>query len=186
MEYFSKIDLKMAYHQIPLAEESRYITTFATHERLFTKFRSKRLNYGTNSAAKIFQNILQRNLTDIRHVENIADITIHGKIRADHDHALENCIKRLEHLNLKAKGTKCSFLQKEIKFYRLIFSAKGSRPDPERTENLIKVSAPINTSEIQSFLGMANTCHEYIPEHATITAPLRELTRKNVKKPLNN
>ena len=27
---------------------------------------------------------------------------------------------------------------------------------------------------------MANTCHEYIPNYATITAPLRELTKKNV------
>ena len=54
-KYFSKIDLKQAYHQLELTEESRYITTFSTHEGLF---RYKRLNYGTNSAAEIFQNIL--------------------------------------------------------------------------------------------------------------------------------
>jgi IS1 family transposase len=27
---------------------------------------------------------------------------------------------------------------------------------------------------------MANACHEYIPDYATITAPLRELTKKNI------
>ena len=26
---------------------------------------------------------------------------------------------------------------------------------------------------------MANTCHEYIPNYATVTTPLRELTKKN-------
>ena len=54
---FSKIDLKIAYHQLPSAEESRYITTFTTHEGLF---RFKCLNYSTNSAAEIFQNVLQK------------------------------------------------------------------------------------------------------------------------------
>ena len=40
-KYFSKIDLKQAYHQLELKEESRYITTFSTHEGLF---RYKRLH----------------------------------------------------------------------------------------------------------------------------------------------
>ena len=62
-KFFSKIDLKQAYHQLELHPESRFITTFSTHEGLF---RYKRLNYGTNSAAEIFQNVLQSNLSDIR------------------------------------------------------------------------------------------------------------------------
>ena len=74
---FSKIDLKQAYHQLELKEERRYITTFSTHEGLF---RYKRLNYGTNSAPELFQNILQQNLSDIRGVKNIADdIIVHAK-----------------------------------------------------------------------------------------------------------
>ena len=61
-KFFSKIDLKQAYHQLELEPESRYVTTFSTHEGLY---RYKRLNYGTNSAAEIFQNTLQSNLSDI-------------------------------------------------------------------------------------------------------------------------
>ena len=75
---FSKIDLKQAYHQLELHPDSRFITTFSTHEGLF---QYKRLNYGTNSAAEIFQNVLQQNLSDIRGVKNLVnDIIIHGKI----------------------------------------------------------------------------------------------------------
>ena len=93
---------------------------------------------------------------------------------------MENCLKRLAELNLKEKAEKCSFLQSELKFYGLIFSASGTRPDPERIDNLVKVPAPCNVSEVRSFLGMTNTCHDYIPDYATIAAPLRQLTRKNV------
>ena len=34
-KYFSKIDLYKGYHQLELAEESRYIPTFATHNGLY-------------------------------------------------------------------------------------------------------------------------------------------------------
>jgi hypothetical protein len=76
-KFFSKIDLKQACHQLELHPDSRFITTFSTHEGLF---QYKRLNYGTNSAAEIFQNVLQQNLSDIRGVKNLVDdIIIHGK-----------------------------------------------------------------------------------------------------------
>jgi len=47
---FTKLDLRSGYHQLSLAPESRYITTFATHEGLR---RYKRLNFGTNSVADV-------------------------------------------------------------------------------------------------------------------------------------
>lgn len=176
-KYFSKLDLKQAYHQLELEPESRYITTFSTHDGLF---RYKRLNYGTNSAAEVFQNVLERNLRDIHGVKNMVDdIIIHGSTRKQHDDALENCLNRLESLNLKVKGEKCRFLQNEIKFFGLIFSASGTRPDPERITNLVNAPPPKNASEVRSFLGMANTCSEYISDYALITAPLRDLTKKN-------
>jgi hypothetical protein len=54
--------------------------------------------------------------------------------------------------------------------------ANGTRPDPARIDNLVRVSAPKNASEVRSFLGLANTCREY----AVITTPLRDLTKKSV------
>jgi hypothetical protein len=125
--------------------------------------------------------VLQQNLSDIRGVKNLVDdIIIHGKTRKSHDEALENCLKRLAALNLKVKGGKCEFLQDEITFFGLKFTAAGTKPDPERIENMVRVPAPKTAGEVRRFLGMANTCHEYIPDYATITAPLRELTKKNI------
>ena len=53
---FSKIDLNQGYHQLELEENSRGITTFAT---LIGLFRYKRLTFGVNSAAKIFQKSIE-------------------------------------------------------------------------------------------------------------------------------
>ena len=163
--------MHQAYHQLELAPDSRFITTFTTHEGLF---QFKRLNYGTSNAAECFQNVLQQNLAGIPGVKNIADdIIIYGKTRKDHDKALENCLNRLKELNLKANGKKCKFLEQEIKFYCLIFTDKGTKPDPERISSLTSAPAPKSTAEVRSFLGMANTCHDYIKDYAQITGPLR-------------
>ena len=117
---FSKIDLAQAYRQLELAPESRYITTFSTNEGLY---RYCRFNFGTNGAAEIYQNVLQQNLNDLTGVKNIADdVLIYGKNRKEHDASLEACLQPLPDLKLKANGSKCSFLHKELKFYSLIFS----------------------------------------------------------------
>ncbi|KAK9710149.1 Reverse transcriptase (RNA-dependent DNA polymerase) [Popillia japonica] len=80
---FSKIDLKNGYHQIVLSEQSRTITTFATHMGLF---RYKRLSFGINTAAEIFQDTIRQTLQGIPQVINISDdILIYGKTPEEHN-----------------------------------------------------------------------------------------------------
>lgn len=71
-------------------------------------------------------------------------------------------MKWLNQLNLKAKPEKCSFLQKEIAFFGLIFNPNGTRPGPALIVNLVKVSPPKNAAEVKRFLSLANTYHEYV------------------------
>ena len=46
-------------------------------------------------------------------------------------------------------------------------------------EDLSNAAVPTNIQEVRSLLGMANYSAKYIPNFATITSPLRELTKKN-------
>ena len=64
-KYFSKLDLKSAYHQLDLHPESRYITTFITHDGLY---RYKRVCFGLASAPACFQKVMSRILSGIRGV----------------------------------------------------------------------------------------------------------------------
>ena len=174
---FSKLDLSQAYHQLELHEDSRYITTFSTHVGLF---RYKRLNYSTNAAAEIFQNALQTALEGIPGVCNIADdIIVFGVNRQEHDKALSQCLQRLSEKGLTLNASKCKFLSTSLSFFGQIFSATGTRPDPKHIQDLQRAQVPTNVHEVRSFLGMTNYNFKYIPDYATITAPLRELTKKN-------
>jgi len=66
-QFFTKLDLQQAYHQLPLHESSRYITTFNTYVGLF---RYQRLAYGINASAEIFQYALQTQLQGLKGVKN--------------------------------------------------------------------------------------------------------------------
>ena len=159
-KYFTKLNLSQAYHQLPLDEQSRFITTFSTHLGLF---RYTRLQYCINAAAEIFQYTLQQQLHDIDGVRNIADdIIIFGTTKQLHDGALEQCLKRLSDKGLTLNREKCSFLQPTLSFFGKIFSAEGTRLDPKRVENLQNASEPQNASEVRSLLGVANYSWKYI------------------------
>ena len=178
-QYFSKLDLSQAYHQLELEEQSRYITTFSTHLGLY---RYKKLNYGTNAAAEMFQYTLQTALQGLTGVKNIADdIIIFGSTRSEHDKNLDECLKRLTTKGLRLNQSKCTFLSKQLSFFGQIFTKQGTRPDPKKVNDLLNAPKPTNTHEVRSFLGMANYSSKYIRNFATITTPLRELTKKNVR-----
>ena len=89
-KFFSKLDMSQAYHQLELSPQSRSITTFATQAGLY---RYKRLNYGTNSAAEMFQHTLAQVLKGLKGVRNMADdIIISAPIREAHNAALNACL----------------------------------------------------------------------------------------------
>ena len=63
----SKLDLCSGYHQLSLAPDSRYITTFTTDKGLR---RCTRLNFGTNSASEISEQHQWGNLWYSRSIEH--------------------------------------------------------------------------------------------------------------------
>ncbi|GFO27048.1 retrovirus-related pol polyprotein from transposon 412 [Plakobranchus ocellatus] len=103
-KYFSKLDLNQGYHQLELNEESRYITTFATHRGLY---RYKRLNFGINSAAEIFQEVIRQTLNGLSVVINVSDdILVYGKSKEVHSQNLRKVLERLRSKNLTVHSTK--------------------------------------------------------------------------------
>ena len=176
---FSKLDMSQAYHQLELDESSRYITTFSTHVGLR---RYKRLLFGVNAASEIFQNTLASILADIPGVRNLSDdIIVYGATQEDHDRALRATLQRLEEVGARLNREKCVFSADQLTFFGHIFGEKGIKADPDKIQSIIKAPTPENASEIRSFLGMTQYVSRFIPDYATITEPLRNLTKKDVK-----
>ena len=62
-----------------------------------------------------------------------------------------------------------------------VFTSSGVSPDPRKVEAIANASDPTNAQEVRSLLGLVTYCSRFIPDLATISAPLRELTKENAK-----
>ncbi|KAL0158778.1 hypothetical protein M9458_046854, partial [Cirrhinus mrigala] len=54
----------------------------------------------------------------------------------------------------------------------------GISADPKKVAAILQASEPKDPGEIRSLLGMANYCARFIQDFSTISAPLRDLTKK--------
>ena len=172
----SKLDLRSGYHQIELKPESRYLTTFATHKGLR---RYTRLLFGLSSAPEIFQHVIQQALQGISGVKNISDdLIVFGRTQEEHDQALAATFQRLRDKGLTLNGEKCIYNKHNLAFFGYVFSDKGMSADPKKVEAITNAAPPTNAAEVRSFLGLTGFCSRFIPDYATLTEPLKELTRK--------
>ena len=175
---FSKLDLRLGFHQIELDEESRDITTFATHEGLF---RYKRLSFGVNSAPEKYQQIIRQVVSDIDGVQNIADdLIVHGKGIEEHDQSLHKVLQRLEEKNLTLNPMKCEFRMDKVVFMGLLLSKYGIGPTEERVRAVLEAVQPTTPTEVRSFLGMVGFSARFIPNFSTLAEPLRAISRQGV------
>ena len=121
--------MRSGYHQLSLAPENRYITTFATHKGL----RRYKLNFGTNSASELFQQVIHDQIHDIPGAINISDdVIIYGKSQEQHDAALHAVCQRFADIGLTLNRAKCQFSQTKLTFFGMVFSAEGISADPSR------------------------------------------------------
>ena len=177
--WFSKIDLNAGYHQLELEETSRYITTFSTHVGLR---RYKRLSFGISSAAEVFQEAIRQALSGLVGVLNVSDdILIYSNTLEEHHQRLRATLQRLADCELTLHQKKCVFYTDSIEFFGYRFSRAGLQVDPKKVVAIRTASVPQNPTEVRSFLGMATYCGRFIPNLATLSEPLRVLTKKDQK-----
>ena len=176
---FSTLDLKAGYHQFELHPESRYITTFSTHSGLY---QYKRLMFGVNAASEIFQNAVSQTLAGLPGCRNLSDdIIIYGKTQTEHDQNLKAVLQRLRECNMRLNKAKCAFSQRQVAFFGHIFSDGGVHPDPKKIAAIVNAAPPTCAKDVMSLLGTAQYVARFIRNYAAITAPLRQLTHKDVK-----
>ena len=175
---FSKLDIKMAYHQIELDQESREITTFMTHKGMY---RYKRLMFGVSCAPEMYNKVIAQTLSGLEGVNSIFDdIIVHGRSDDDLDARLEALLERLEQKGLTLNLEKCQFNMTHVDFMGMVLSDHGVGLHESKVKAVLEFRQPKTVSEVKSFLGLVNFSGRFIPNLASIAEPLRKLTRKGV------
>ncbi|KAJ8046478.1 hypothetical protein HOLleu_05158 [Holothuria leucospilota] len=171
-KYFSKLDLKSAYHQLELHPDSRDITTFITYEGLF---RYKRVCFGLASAPACFQKLMTNVLRGLCGVMCfIDDIIIYGSSKEEHYTNLCNVLKRLQECGM-VLNDKCIFEAQSIQVLGHVIDQTGLHPNPDLVAAIRDAPTPTSKEQVRSFLGLAGYYARFVPNFATKVQSIRDL-----------
>ena len=176
--YFSVVDTTKGYWHVELDHESSLLCTFNTP---FGRYRFKRLPFGIVVSQDIFQRKLDDIYKNIPNVTGIADdIIVFGSTEEEHDRAFVNMLEATRANNVSLNSEKLQFKQPSVNFFGHKLTADGILPAADKLEALRNISAPSNTKELLSLLGLVTYLNRFSSKVAELTEPLRELTKKNV------
>lgn len=178
-KFISKLDLKNAYLQLHVNEESQNYLIMNTHMGLY-KFH--RLPFGLSSAPGIFQRFITELLAGIEGVQVfLDDIVIVGDTQEEHDERFSKVLSILQKRNVKLNKSKCVISAKEVPYLGYILSGDGIRPDPKKIKAILEAPTPNSVVSLKSFLGLCTYYNRFVPQFSEILCPLYNLTQKNVQ-----
>lgn len=176
-KFFSVIDLKSGFHQIPLKAKDIEKTAISVN---YGKYEFMRLPFGLKNAPSIFQRTLDDILRD--HIGNkcyvyMDDIIIFGKDEKTHFQNLKEIFKTLEKSNMKIQLDKCEFLKIEVEFLGFIVSDTGIKPNQKKVQAIAEILLPKTLKDLRSFLGLSGYYRRFIKDYAKLVKPLTLLLR---------
>ena len=169
---FSKIDLKSAYHQVPLRPEDKKFTAFQVSGKLY---QFTRLPFGATNAVAAFQRIMDdfvaRN--KLRGVfPYMDDVIVGGATTADHDRHLNAFMTAAKKEGLTLNKSKCAFGLLSIAMLGHVISAGSKQPDPDRFQTLFEYPVPDDTKKLRRLIGFFAYYAKWIFQYSVKIHPL--------------
>ena len=178
-KYFTVLDQKDSYWQVPLSEESSYVCTFNTP---FGRYRFLRMPFGICSASEVLQKRVYKVFGDMQGVEVIADdMIIAGATEEEHDQLLRNVMQRAREQNVKFNPKKFQFKQQRAVYFGTIISEDGIRPDPGKVKAMVELPQPTSKEDVRRLMGTVASFKDFIPDMSTTMGPIRQLLKKDVE-----
>ena len=179
--YFSTLDLKTAYYQIPLAQEDRHKTAL---EVLGEKLQYTVCPMGVKNASANLQYFMQNTVFSslANKVHAIADDSIAGSLQFQENfNTVKSMLDQLRKHNLKCRPDKCIFGAQTLNFLGHKISKNGISTEDEKIEAIKSYPIPKTRKHVMRFLGTCNFYSKFIHNFAEKAAPLYNLTSKKNK-----
>ena len=171
---FTCLDLKSAYHQVPIKLKERPYTAFEADGNLY---QFTRIPFGVTNGVAAFQ----RTVDNIIRSEKLAgtfayvdNITICGSTQHEHDMNLRKFREAAVKYNLTFNESKSIISKQSISMLGYLIDNHSIKPDPERLEPLLQLATPTTASMLQRALGLFAYYSNWIPKYSDKIRPLTQ------------
>jgi hypothetical protein len=176
MKVFSEIDLTNAFNQIPLHENSKFLTCF-THNR--KQFAFNFLPFGIKYISNLFQRILtvvlrpHQEYTFI-YVDNVVIMSADLENHVTH---LRAVLKTLNEYGFKIKTSKLKVGLRKIEILGHWIQDGQIKISPNRLKQVDEFPLPKSKEQILSFLGVCIQVIHLVKDFAEMAAPLYDMCK---------
>ena len=173
--FFFKMDLKHGYHQLVLDEQSQELCLVATFNGVY---QYTRLPMGVISSGDEFDRAIESTLAGCtKTIANRDDILGGSKTRKGLLKELSKVLSCLLRAGLTCDPGKTQVGLTSIKFFGMVFSAEGMKPDSDKITALVNSPRPNDQKSLLSFICSCGWNMTFLPRFAELVAPLRTLAK---------
>ena len=169
-QWFSTLDLKSGYWQVPITESDKAKTAFCTSSGQLYEF--NQVAFGFCNAPATFSRLMDCVLAGL-HWETclfyLDDIIVFSSTWEEHLARLRQVFERLRHAKLKLGADKCTFAAKEVSYLGRRVTEEGLLPDSSLLAAIREIPPPKT----------AGYYRRYVKGFAAIAGPSHALTRKD-------
>ena len=177
--YYTTLDLKNAYLQVPLTERSQKLCSFVCSSGQYSFLRAP---FGLNALPLAFARLIDEVLRGIKHKFTqsfIDDILVYSKTFVEHLEHIAIVLQRLRDAGLTVEPRKTHIAKKELVFIGFKFSKNGVKTDPSNIDKVEKFPTPKSVRDVRSFLGLCNYYRRFVKSYADTARPLNQLLKKS-------
>jgi transposase InsO family protein len=179
--YFTKIDLRAGFHQIPIHPDDQHKTSFWRLNELWCY---RRMPFGLCNATAKFQRVMDTEITraGLTHCALcfVDDLLVHSASAEEHIQHVQSVLGMLHSCGLRAHPEKSIFGSEVLEYLGHYISQHGLQPHDAKVAAIRALPPPKGLPELRSILGFINYYRCYVPNFAAIAKPLYELMAKGV------
>ncbi|GKB48702.1 putative reverse transcriptase domain-containing protein, partial [Tanacetum coccineum] len=159
---YSKIDLRLGYHQLRVRDEDIPKTAFRTR---YGHYEFQVMPFGLTNAPAVFMDLMNRvckPYLDKFIIVFIDDILIYSRNKEEHANHLRIILELLKKEKLYAKFSKCDFWIRIVQFLGHLIDSQGLHVDPAKIKAVKNWASPTTPIEIRQFLRLVGYYRRFI------------------------
>ncbi|CAL0323679.1 unnamed protein product [Lupinus luteus] len=176
---FSKLDLRVGYHQIRMRIEDMEKTAFQTHAG---QYEYVVIPFGLSNAPATFHGTMNAIFAELLRkcvLTFFDDILVYNSTHSEYLTHLRQVLSILRSNHFFAKKRKCAFFTPRIEYLGHFITAEGVSTDPAKVQVVQDWPFPQNIKQLRDFLGLTRYYRRFIRNSSILASPLTELLKKD-------